>query len=164
MNLRKFHFVSQNSRSSVVDLPKITSLLGPRLNTLCFKNLQIVPFELIFELIESRKSTLKEIHFYHCGITDSFLESVSNIKHLNLRSVISRGCDNITDSGVIKLCESQTNISRLDISTTELTNKSVSAICEKLPKIETLRLTNSDRITDVSLHCQFVIIFFLLLY
>ena len=161
MNLRRFHFVSQYSCSSY--LLKITSLLGPRLKTLCFKILQIVPLELIFELIESRKSTLKEINFYHCGITDSFLESVSNIKDLYLRSVILRGCDNITDRGVKKLIESQKYIRRLDISSRKLTDKSVSVICEKLPKIETLRM-NSKGFADVSLHCQFVIIFFLLFY
>ena len=148
-----------------VDIRKLMSTVGPNLNKFCLTKIHNICYDVILEFIESRKSTLKELNFFYCKITDDFLQSISLIKGLNLTSFSLRGCKESTNVGFRKLCKSQKNIKEIDISYWEgLSDESLMIISEFLPNIRILRVEKrAENITSVSLHLSFCTFFLNLL-
>ena len=155
-NVKTFHCgnTSLESPMTEADLRKVIPTIGPNLNKFCLLGVPLICYDVILEFIELRKSTLKELNFINCNISDDFLESISLIKKLNLTSFSLRECQDSTNVGFQKLCKSQKNIKELDISFWEgLSDESLMVISDNLPNIRLLRIENSDEeITNVSLH------------
>ena len=111
-------------------------------------------YEIILQFIKSRQTTLKEINFLFCKITDDFLKQISRIKNLNLTSLNLSGSSEFTNIGLRRLLETQKNIRNLNISSCKLPpDESMMIISEFLPEIRILRIADSDKqLTEVSFY------------
>ena len=151
-----FHFTGFHPPTDKINFSKITSVLG-QLKKLCLINYMVeTPYELNFQcvidLMKRNKSTLKHVHFFTRNINDQIIQSIGCIEDLNLRSFSLKICENVTDSGLQKLFESQKNISCLDLtSCRKITNQSLAMICQNLPRITSLKMSGCSGITKVSL-------------
>ena len=164
-NVKKFHFTNTFGESPFAEpvLRKVIPTLGPKLNKFCLVSIPRMCFDFIVDFIELRKSTLKELNFMFCNISDDFLETISLIKELNLTSFSLRGCKESTNVGLRKLCKSQKNIKELDLNFWEgLSDESLIIISDILPNIRILRMESCrDEITNVSLLFYFLFLFLL---
>ena len=125
--------------------------LGPNLTKLCLSHEKDV--DVILKVIKSRRSTMKEICFENCMITDGLLRYISLIKELNLLSINLCSCSGFTYFGLREFLKSQRNITKLDLQVDEepLSDDILQAICENLSKIRDLRLRIFDgSFTEVS--------------
>ena len=147
------------------DLRKVIPTIGPNLKKFCLMCVPRLCYDVFSDFIEFRKSTLKELNFIGCIISDDFLETISLIKELNLTTFSMRGCQGCTNVGFRKFCKSQNNIKELNLSCWEgISDESLMIISDILPNIRLLRIANYKKgVTNVSLHFIFLILFFTLL-
>ena len=136
INIKGFHC------SSNCDLTaQILNCLGPNLKILCLQYFKSVDLEVIQEVIESRKSTMKEICFTTCIVPDNFLKSISLIKELNLSCIQLVLCKGFTYFGLSEFLKSQKNITKLVFKEIEpLSDDILLVISENLSQIRDLRL------------------------
>ena len=166
-NVKTFHCGNTDFEYPMAeaDLRKVIPTIGPNLNKLGLVGFPHMCYGIILDFIKLRKSTLKELHFFYCNFSDDFLKSVSLIKKINLTSFSLRGCRESTNDGSLKLRKSQKNIKELNLNFWKgLSDESLMIISDILPNIKLLRITNlEERVTYVSLHFIFLILFFTLL-
>ena len=157
LKVTTFHFTRFHPLTDKIHFSKITSVLGNQLERLCLSEyLEDTPYDLNFQsvidLIKKNKFTLKHIHLYSRNINDKIIQSISCIEGLNLRSFNLGICENVTDSGLQKLFESQKNIICLNLNDcSRITNRSVAMICQYLPRITSLKMSGCSSITKVSI-------------
>ena len=156
----EFHLLLY-SDFNVVTFCKITSLLDDHIIKFCVFGYK-ENFKCILDFVERNKSSLRQIKFRFCHINDHDLESLSVVKGLDLTSFNLFHCTEITDFGFSKLCESQKNIMKLDISSCRLSDDAVFLIVKYLPKIKSLIMEGCSGVTDVSPF--FIIIDYAILY
>ena len=132
-------------------------ILGKNIRKFCLKNYWKNP-ESVIDFIEDIKSTLKELNLFWCNLDSYFINSISEIKGLNLTSFRLRFCEGITDTTLKKLVESQKNIKKLEVNCcSKLTNDAIITICDNFPTLQLLRIFKCFKITDVSFSLRLIV-------
>ena len=96
--------------------------------------------------------TLKQIHLERCSIFDNDIDSIASIPNLNLMGVHLPCCGHITQVGIEKLCQLQTNIIELDLSNCfSLKDDAMLSILKNLPNIKSLKVRECFLLTDLGI-------------
>ena len=153
MKIKSVHYTPRFSPGPST-LPQLLSILGPNLKRLCFSYSHNLDLKVVLEVIESRRSTIKEISFVGCNVTDDFLKSISKLKELDLLSICLRQCYGITYFGLRELIRSNRNCEKFSLSMNRwgnlISGELMLVISEFLPKIRCLRLRGEICYTEVS--------------
>lgn len=114
-------------------------------------NSAVLSFGNIMTLIHSFSARLRVLDFSRTSINDLAVNSLAAIDGLQLRELYLTACSQISDSGVVSVCEHQSALTVLDVGDCEsVSDKGVTAIAACLLGLKRLVLVNCQ-VTELSI-------------
>lgn len=112
----------------------------------------ILTFHFVHDFININAASIKELNFSRTLIDGDALVKLIEIPDLRLHKFHLSQCDQLTNTGLIALAESQTDLEVLDLSScSRVTDQSVIYFARNLKSLKILRLKLCRAITDLSI-------------
>jgi len=112
----------------------------------------VLTFDNILRHITCHSSTIQHLDLSRTTINDKSCITISQITDLRLKSLILRGCSEISHVGIGALCQTQSTLTKLDLSTcVRVTDMALNHIALGLPKLVSLSLFNCRAVTDTGI-------------
>ncbi|GBP85556.1 hypothetical protein EVAR_67733_1 [Eumeta japonica] len=116
----------------------------------------VLTFYFVMQFLLERAKHIKRLSFSKTLIDGAALKSLSEVKDLMLESLLVHNCDQLTNAGILSLCQHQIYLRKLDIGLcTRVTDQSLVYICDNLINLEHLNIQRCRAVTDLGLaHLQ----------
>ncbi|KAG7310651.1 hypothetical protein JYU34_003450 [Plutella xylostella] len=112
----------------------------------------VLTFYFVLQVIISRAPQMKRLKFSSTLIDGSALKLLADVEDLRLESLEMFGCDQLTNSGIVKLISYQTSLKVLNIGMcSRVTDQSVVNICRNLVNLESLNIQRCRAVTDLGI-------------
>lgn len=112
----------------------------------------VLTFKFILEFLRDQASTIKSLDFSSTLIDGSALSSLAQIQGLELSCLKLQQCDQLTNSGILELCNRQQCLVELDCSfCSRMTDQSLIAISNGLINLQKLYIRRCRALTDVGI-------------
>lgn len=109
----------------------------------------VFTFFVIMQFIESHAKTLKFLDFSETLIDSNALTRLADVEHLQLHGLKLRSCDQLTNTGISKIVNTQKTITDIDLSlSVRFTDVSLLDICASLSNLKVLKMRRCRAITD----------------
>jgi F-box and leucine-rich repeat protein 9 len=112
----------------------------------------VLTFHYISQFLEQSASKVKHLNFSSTLIDGSALTILAEIPNLSLLSINLKACDQMTNPGIIRLVNTQTQLQSLDLSMSlRVTDQSLIAICNGLSQLKSLKIRRCRALTDLGI-------------
>lgn len=112
----------------------------------------ILTFHFVHDFIKNAAGTISELNFSKTLIDGDALEKLIEIPDLRLKKLHLVSCDQLTNTGLIAVATSQTDLVHLDLSScVRVTDQSVVCFAKHLKDLKVLRLKLCRAVTDLSI-------------
>ena len=112
----------------------------------------ILTFHFVHDFIRSNSATIKKLNFSKTLIDGDALEKLVRTPGLQLKELHLASCDQLTNTGLLALAETQVELEVLDVSScVRVTDQSVISFAKNLPCLKILRLKLCRAVTDLGI-------------
>lgn len=121
-------------------------------NTLPYASRSTLTFINALNYFGQQAYKLKHLDFSYTSIDPSALTILTGLQNLRLESLILQECDQLSNESIKGMTQHQTCLKILDISfNAHITDDSLLCICKNLTKLETLRIIQCSKVTDIGI-------------
>lgn len=112
----------------------------------------ILTFHFVHDFINSNAASVKELNFSRTLIDGDALVQLTEIPELRLKKLYLSTCDQLTNTGLMALATSQTELDTLDVSScARVTDQSLICFSQTLKSLQVLRVKLCRAVTDLSI-------------
>ncbi|GFG36551.1 hypothetical protein Cfor_06173 [Coptotermes formosanus] len=110
----------------------------------------VLTFRNILKYTVSQAGKIRKLRFGHTLIDNSALSQLAEVPALHLRALHLDFCDQLNNTGILRLTEYQQTLTELNLSNcSRISDVSVIAICHNLQNLSILNMQNCHAITNV---------------
>ncbi|PSN39498.1 hypothetical protein C0J52_17784 [Blattella germanica] len=110
----------------------------------------VLTFRNILQYIVSQARKIRKLRFGHTLIDHTALTQLAEVPGLKLKALHLQSCEQLNNTGIMKLAECQVMLTELDLSLcSRITDHSLLAICRNLKNLTVLNLQNCRVITNI---------------
>ena len=110
----------------------------------------VLTFQNILQYIVIQAKKIKKLRFGHTLIDQAALSQLAEVPDLKLEVLYLQSCEQLNNSGVLKLAEHQKTLTELDLSLcSRITDQALLAICDNLKNLSILNMQNCRAITNI---------------
>ncbi|XP_042293411.1 dynein regulatory complex subunit 6-like isoform X2 [Sceloporus undulatus] len=109
----------------------------------------LLSFRNLLQFLREQSSSMKVLDLSGTSISSQAMKSLAQVENLCLEGMVLQNCRDLTNETVSILCQHQSHLTTLDLSgCSELSDQAVLTICSRLPALQCLRLGKLPRVTE----------------
>ncbi|XP_060644393.2 uncharacterized protein [Anolis sagrei] len=109
----------------------------------------LLSFRNLLQFLRKRASSMKTLDLSGTNISSQAMKSLAQVENLHLEGMVLQACHDLTNETVSILCQHQPHITTLDLSgCSELSDQAILTVCSRLPGLRCLCLGKLPRVTE----------------